>query len=241
MKIDGLTHPKTKELAFTLGVPLPHVIGLLELMWFFVGQQTPQGNIGKWSNAVIAAEAGWQGDPDQFISALISVGFLDENEDHRLLIHDWSDHAPNWVHAKLKKKSKKIIRADLSSNLRGDLKTGQDPTSEGATSEVKCSEGKGSEVDTGGKPPATKTQSRKTAIPKNFTLSERVRKWAAEKGHDRLEARLEHFIGQAKAKGYKYVDWDSALMNAIRDDWAKLGAAKSDPSDQMPDWLAGCS
>lgn len=135
MKLDGLTHPKTKELAYTLGVPLPHAIGLLELTWAFVGQQTPQGNIGKWSNAVIAGEAGWQGDADEFVSALVTVGFLDEHEEHRLLVHDWADHCPNWVHAKLKKTGKQIISADLSGDLRGRYKPSQDKPSEDKTSE----------------------------------------------------------------------------------------------------------
>lgn len=138
MKIDGLTHPKTKELAFTLEIPLPHAIGLLELLWAFVAQQTPQGNIGKWSNQVIAGEAGWQDDADRFVDALISVGFLDENEDHRLLVHDWSDHAPNWVHAKLKKKGRRIISPDL----RTDLREAQDPPPEATTSLAKPSQAK---------------------------------------------------------------------------------------------------
>lgn len=119
MKIDGLTHPKTKELAFTLDIPLPHAIGLLELLWAFVAQQTPRGNVGKWSNQVIASESGWQDDADRFIDSLVSVGFLDENDEHRLLVHDWKEHCPNWVHAKLKKKGKSILSADL----RGDLRT----------------------------------------------------------------------------------------------------------------------
>lgn len=109
MKIDGLTHPKTKELALTLEIPLPHAIGLLELLWAFVAQQTPQGNVGKWSNGVIASEAGWLGDADLFVNALIDIRYLDHDETHRLLVHDWKDHAPNWVHAKLKKKNMDFI------------------------------------------------------------------------------------------------------------------------------------
>lgn len=61
-----------------------------------------------------------------------------------------------------------------------------------------------------------------TPIPTEFSLSDRVRQWAAERDVDRLELRVEHFIGRARAKGYTYVDWDAALMNAIREDWAGL-------------------
>lgn len=62
----------------------------------------------------------------------------------------------------------------------------------------------------------------KTSLPADFSISERVRTWAVEKGYQHLEAHLENFIGKCRAKGYTYVDWDEGLMGAIRDDWAKL-------------------
>lgn len=65
----------------------------------------------------------------------------------------------------------------------------------------------------------------KVQMPKDFGVSDRVRKWAAEKGYDRLQERLEHFKGKALANGYAYADWDEAFMGAIRDDWAKLPKA----------------
>lgn len=61
-------------------------------------------------------------------------------------------------------------------------------------------------------------------LPEGFGISGRVRKWAAEKGHDRLDQHFDAFVGRARAKGYKYADWDEALMNAIRENWAKLPA-----------------
>lgn len=72
------------------------------------------------------------------------------------------------------------------------------------------------------KPRKESSASRKTPLPKDFTISDRVREWATEKGYTQLEAHLENFIGQAKAKDYRYVDWDAAFMNAIRKDWAGL-------------------
>ncbi|WP_151976684.1 helix-turn-helix domain-containing protein [Acinetobacter soli] len=61
-----------------------------------------------------------------------------------------------------------------------------------------------------------------TTLPENFEVSERVKTWAAQKGFDRLEEHLEYFTGYAVASGKKYADWDQALMNAIRGNWAKL-------------------
>lgn len=59
-------------------------------------------------------------------------------------------------------------------------------------------------------------------IPEDFGVSERVRAWAAEKGHGRLDEHLESFKAKAAAHGYAYADWDAAFMEAIRNDWAKL-------------------
>lgn len=67
-----------------------------------------------------------------------------------------------------------------------------------------------------------KPASRKTPIAADFGISERVKKWAEEKGHQNLDIHLENFIGACKANGYTYIDWDDAFMNAIRNDWAKL-------------------
>jgi len=61
-----------------------------------------------------------------------------------------------------------------------------------------------------------------TPLPENFSISERVKAWASGKGFDRLDDHLESFQAKCLAKGYTYVDWDSAFMEAIREDWAKL-------------------
>lgn len=72
------------------------------------------------------------------------------------------------------------------------------------------------------KEPSRRARTRKTAMPDSFAISERVQAWAAEKGYTRLDEHLEAFKGKAMAKGYVYIDWDEAFMNAIRADWANL-------------------
>lgn len=63
---------------------------------------------------------------------------------------------------------------------------------------------------------------KKTPIPEDFSISPAVREWAQKNGHVNLEAHFASFVGKARANGYLYVDWDQALQNAVRDDWAKL-------------------
>lgn len=103
MKLDALDHPKTLDFAARLGVELPTAIGHLELLWAFTAQKAPQGNIGKWPDGAIARACYWNSNPDHFVSALVDSKFVDTHPEHRLLIHDWSEHAPRWVRAKLAK------------------------------------------------------------------------------------------------------------------------------------------
>lgn len=63
----------------------------------------------------------------------------------------------------------------------------------------------------------------KTKIPEDFGLSLEVRAWAVENGYTNLEAHFESFRDKALAKGYQYIDWDAALRDAIRQNWAGVG------------------
>ena len=72
------------------------------------------------------------------------------------------------------------------------------------------------------KPPASRSASKKTLMPADFAVSDRVRAWALENKHGQLEQHLTAFCLACQAKGYAYADWDAAFMNAIRNNWAKL-------------------
>lgn len=68
-----------------------------------------------------------------------------------------------------------------------------------------------------------KRKSRETPLPENFALTDRVLKWAAQQGlAGVIELHFEAFVSTCKAKGYTYVDWDEAFMNAVRKNWAKI-------------------
>lgn len=69
---------------------------------------------------------------------------------------------------------------------------------------------------------ARSKRSPKTPLPDSFGLSPRVTTWAQGKQFDRLDEHLEAFVSVVKQHDYRYVDWDEALMTAIRKDWAGL-------------------
>jgi len=104
------THPKVRALMRALGLPRYSVVGLLELLWHFTAQYTPRGNIGRYSDVDIAEALGWateekdaekKKDAEKLISALVETSWLERNSKHRLVIHDWPDHADQAVKKKL--------------------------------------------------------------------------------------------------------------------------------------------
>jgi hypothetical protein len=112
MKLTAFDHPKTLALKSALKCSLPCVIGYLELLWKFTSQHSPQGDIGKWPDSSIAEACFWEGDPSIFVNALTDLHYLDKSSKHRLLVHDWQEHCPQWVRAKLSKKSLPFFTID---------------------------------------------------------------------------------------------------------------------------------
>lgn len=122
MKLEALDHPKTLDLASRLRVEVPTAIGYLELLWAFTGKKAQQGNVGKWPDGAIAVACYWRGESADFIAGLVAAGYLDRHAEHRLVVHDWHDHAPNWVKAKLSKASQLFLtHRDVSASVSGSV------------------------------------------------------------------------------------------------------------------------
>lgn len=69
---------------------------------------------------------------------------------------------------------------------------------------------------------AKKPAPKKTPMPDDFGISDRVQAWAAKSGFSKLSEHLDAFKRKVAANGYEYASWDDAFMEAIRGDWAKL-------------------
>jgi hypothetical protein len=87
-------HPKTLELAKILKVPRVYAVGILEQLFHFTAEYAPKGDIGKHSDSRIAAAF----DRDErsgtkLIRALIEARWIDVHPSHRLVVHDWLEHA----------------------------------------------------------------------------------------------------------------------------------------------------
>lgn len=97
-------HPKFAELKALLKLPKGAAAGFLEMMWHFAGRFTPQGNIGKYSDAAIEAWVEWNGEPGALIAALEKAHWLDRHPVHGLVVHDFHDHADDATRLSLKRK-----------------------------------------------------------------------------------------------------------------------------------------
>src|SRR5690606_22136242 len=92
-------HPKTRRAARLLGVSVPTIIGHLHLLWHWCLSYAEDGDLSAYDAADIAEAVMWDGDPDQFIEALINcgpagkAGFLERDAQGRLLVHDWHEYA----------------------------------------------------------------------------------------------------------------------------------------------------
>ena len=95
-----IDHPKMKKLARLLGVSRMTAVGHLVALWSWAAQYATDGDLSDYREEpdVIADGAQWDGDPAQFVNALINArigaghGFLEDHVDGSLLLHDWQEY-----------------------------------------------------------------------------------------------------------------------------------------------------
>lgn len=94
MKRTAVDHPKIRQFARILGVPRYSAVGILELLWHFTARHSIRGDIGKWADEVICEAIDWPTErAAELIEKLLQCRLLDKHRDHRLVVHDWHDHA----------------------------------------------------------------------------------------------------------------------------------------------------
>ena len=87
LSVDFWDHPKTLKLERKMG--LPGVSALLRL-WCWAGKYRPTGFLSDMDSHDAAIAARWKGSPEDFVSSLIEIGWIDSGE--ILYLHDWNDH-----------------------------------------------------------------------------------------------------------------------------------------------------
>ena len=109
-----MKHTTTQNIKFLRlkrRLKLPHwgVVGILQSIWTFAMNNAKDGGIGRYSNDDLAAAVEWDGNPDEFVRALLECGWLNFHDEARLVIHDWHEHAPSFVRGNLAKAGKSFL------------------------------------------------------------------------------------------------------------------------------------
>ena len=133
---------KFKKLKRRLGMTEWQVTGLLESIWNLAIVSAPAGDIGKLSNEDIAASIEYEQDPDELVKHLVACGWLEEDPEFRLYVHDWSDHVPNFIRgnfAKHKKMFADQVAKQRQSGVEPPAKDVANPPEQPTSSLVKSS------------------------------------------------------------------------------------------------------
>lgn len=108
MKRGTIEHRKMGRLCRRLGIPKWQAVGLLESLWHYTAREADDGGIGRIEDQDIAYAIDYQGDETDLIRALVDTGWLDEHPVHRLIVHDWSQHADQYIHLRLRRYGRKF-------------------------------------------------------------------------------------------------------------------------------------
>ena len=99
-------HRKTLKTAGRLSVDRHKLIGHLhELWWWALDNVGVDGRLTGMSPVEIGLAAQWDGDPEEFVEALIYGGFIDRDGDE-LVLHDWYDYAGKLIGKRLEERER---------------------------------------------------------------------------------------------------------------------------------------
>ena len=108
-------HPKIYKLMDLLQISRAEVIGHLHMLWWWVIDYAPRGNLAEFGSQSLAKAADWQKDPDEFVKALQDSGFL-TNGESGLEVHDWLDYCGELIKKRLVRESER--RRKMAANFR---------------------------------------------------------------------------------------------------------------------------
>ena len=118
-------HRKLFDAADELEISPPHMMGLLISFWLWALDNAPTGKLDGITHRMIARAAQYEGDAEKLAAALIRAGWLDENEDGELEIHDWYEYAGKLIDQRKAEKERSQRRRDAAAAAAGRPTNGQ--------------------------------------------------------------------------------------------------------------------
>jgi len=117
MKRGTPNHPKVTRLMRALNIGRAQAVGHLQMLWEWVGDYATDGDITEYE-VEAAAGAAWEGDPSTFIESLVKCRLVDR-VNGRLTIHDWEDHAEDYIRKRLERKRQRTAEGGSRASANG--------------------------------------------------------------------------------------------------------------------------
>lgn len=209
IELDLPDKPEIYSIAGMVNKEPEFVVGALIKIWAWFDKHTVDGNAFGVTYSLPDRIAGVTG----FGEAMMFVGWLEQN-DKILSMPKFDRHTSQ--SAKTRALTSKRVEKTRNANVTVNALPREEKRRED------------NNINKSGK--------REKLIPDDFTISDSVKDWAKTKNYKNLEKHFDHFVNVSKAKGYKYIDWDRAFMNAISKNWADV---KDDTNEQIPEWKRG--
>lgn len=241
IKTSFRAHPKRVKLQRRLGPAGP--LALIDLI-LYTAENRQSGSYGSMTAEDLAVAAQWPGDPEQFVTALREVGFLDVSEHGELSLHGWDQSNPYAANY-----GERQLIARINSHV-GWLKRKGIACSKRACELCREHATRMRPAQKGNAPPPSHhspspltthtVKKRKPAsrLSDDWTPKETTAAWAAKNFPTvNFTREVEAFRDWHLGKGTLWVDWDRALMSWIRrseKDYAK-GSTHGRTDNRKPD------
>ena len=131
-------HRKTLKISDELGIPIPNIIGHLVMFWLWGMDSAKDGRLDNITPGMIARVSGWTGDPDAFVSALVSAGFF-ERDDDGMRIRNWERYAGRLIEKREEdaKRKRRYREKERVSGQRADGDESEIVTSVGRPQDIR--------------------------------------------------------------------------------------------------------
>lgn len=120
MKTGTGRHPKIYRLMQSLKINRREAIGLVNLLWEFASEYSPDGDLTRWGTEMISGALDWPaGRTEELIDGLLLSGWLDRSGlEGRLVVHDWENHCPEYIKKRILRKRKTTLQNDVENEKR---------------------------------------------------------------------------------------------------------------------------
>jgi hypothetical protein len=203
------------------------MIGHLHLLWYWALDHSDGGDLSKFDADDLADAACWEGDPAEFVAALVECGPKDTegflNVDWSL--HDWDEYGGKY--------GKRVEAGRKAAAARWHTEPDADPMrshSNGNANPMPTHSDANTEERRGEKKETVGARKRATQLPDGWEPNGTHHKIAEETGVD-LKLEAVQFRDHHAAKGSTYKDWDAAFRTWLRNA-VKFGNGGKSPAGQ---------